>query len=127
MKSRGERPRAWGEGWLIAAALCLAGALCLFLYMASRPEARAILPLHTVPYAQLVRAERTDINHATAEEIAALPGIGDVLARRIVDFRDTHGPFASREALLQVEGIGEGKLNGIRDLIYVETDAVSAG
>ena len=51
-----------------------------------------------------------DINAASAEELAELPGIGLVLARRIVDYRTEHGPFAAAEELLYVSGIGEKKL-----------------
>jgi competence ComEA-like helix-hairpin-helix protein len=47
-----------------------------------------------------------DLNRATAIELDALPGIGPVLAERIVEHRRRHGPFASREELLAVRGIG---------------------
>ena len=51
-----------------------------------------------------------DINAASAEELAALPGIGEVLAGRIVAYREEHGPFAAVEDLMKVSGIGEKKL-----------------
>lgn len=51
-----------------------------------------------------------DINAASAEELAGLPGIGQVLAERIVDYRAEHGPFAAVEDLTEVSGIGEKKL-----------------
>lgn len=47
-----------------------------------------------------------DLNRATASDLDALPGIGPVLAARIVAHRERHGPFASREELLAVRGIG---------------------
>jgi competence protein ComEA len=47
-----------------------------------------------------------DLNLATVMELDALPGIGPVLAARIVAHRQRHGPFASREELLAVRGIG---------------------
>ena len=56
---------------------------------------------------------RIDINHATAKELTALPGVGEVTARAIVEYRNTHGPFASVEDLLLVPGIGEATLNAI--------------
>ena len=56
-----------------------------------------------------------DINTADAEELERLMGIGPVLAQAIVDYRAEHGPFASVEELLEVSGIGEGKLSGFRD------------
>ena len=50
-----------------------------------------------------------DINRADAEELADLPGIGPALAARVVEYRTQHGPFASKEALMEVSGIGPAK------------------
>ena len=60
-----------------------------------------------------------DINRASAEELEELPGIGPELARRIVAYREAHGPFAAVEDLLRVPGIGPVTLARIRDLITV--------
>lgn len=49
---------------------------------------------------------RLDLNTATAEELDALPGIGPVLAARIVEHRRQHGAFRSVQELLSVQGIG---------------------
>jgi competence protein ComEA len=56
-----------------------------------------------------------DLNRAPAWELEGLPGIGEVLARRIVAGR----PYSSIDDLLRVEGIGEGKLAAIRGLVTV--------
>ncbi len=48
-----------------------------------------------------------DINSASAEELANLPGIGTALAERNVDYRGSHGPFEAAEDLMKVSGIGE--------------------
>ncbi|MGF1617773.1 MAG: helix-hairpin-helix domain-containing protein [Acidimicrobiia bacterium] len=58
-----------------------------------------------------------DINTADEIELQSLPGVGPVLAGRIVAHRDTVGRFESVEDLLDVVGIGEAKLASIRDLI----------
>ena len=60
-----------------------------------------------------------DINTATAEELEKLVGIGPALAQAIVDYRAEHGPFHSVDELLEVSGIGEAKLGGIRGEVTV--------
>ena len=59
------------------------------------------------------------INQAGKEELMALPGIGEVLADRIIAFRDEHGGFSSPEGLLHVEGIGKKRLEEIIELITI--------
>jgi competence protein ComEA len=59
------------------------------------------------------------INRATATELQDLPGVGPVLAQRIIDHRDDIGGFSAVEDLLDVPGIGERILAGMRDLIVV--------
>jgi competence protein ComEA len=60
-----------------------------------------------------------NVNTASAAELETLPGIGEVLAQRIIDHRTEHGPFASVDDLLDVSGIGEVTLAEIRDLVTV--------
>lgn len=60
-----------------------------------------------------------DINRADAEQLTALPGIGGVLAGRIVAYREENGSFLSTQELQNVEGIGEKRLDAILDLITV--------
>lgn len=58
-----------------------------------------------------------DINTATVEELDPLPGIGPVIADRIVDYRLEHGPFQTLEELEQVEGISMRMVEKLRPLI----------
>jgi len=60
---------------------------------------------------------KVNVNRATTEELQALPGIGPALARRIVEYRQSHGPFKKTEDLLEVKGIGPVLLARIRDLV----------
>ncbi len=47
------------------------------------------------------------LNNASARELESLPGVGPVLAQRIIDWRDAHGRFSSVDELGEVSGIGE--------------------
>lgn len=60
-----------------------------------------------------------NVNTASATELEALPGIGEVLAATIVAYRDEHGPFASVDQLEDVSGIGPSTLEEIRDLVTI--------
>ena len=58
-----------------------------------------------------------NVNTANADELVSLQGIGPVLAQRIVEFRKENGDFKDESDLVKVKGIGEAKLNKIRDRI----------
>ncbi len=64
-----------------------------------------------------------NINMADVAALDTLPGIGPVLAGRIVEYRSTHGAFSKKEDLMLVEGIGEGIYGDLRDVITVEEAA----
>ena len=60
-----------------------------------------------------------DINQADSKALQVLPGIGEVLAGRIIAYRDENGPFSSPDQLMNVEGIGEKRLEAILDYITI--------
>lgn len=62
---------------------------------------------------------RININTATAQELEALPGVGEVTAGRIVDFREENGSFRSVDDLIHVSGISTRTIDGLRDLATV--------
>lgn len=65
-------------------------------------------------------AGRVNLNTATAEELQTLPGIGEVLAARIVAHREENGPFTCPEELMTVKGIGESLFDALQDQITTE-------
>lgn len=60
-----------------------------------------------------------DLNRATAGDLEALPGIGPALAKRILEYRQSHGPFKKLEDLEQVSGIGPKKLALIKPYLVI--------
>ena len=56
-----------------------------------------------------------DINAASASGLQKLPGIGPVIAERIIEYRSINGPFESLDSLINVRGIGPAKLKAILD------------
>lgn len=58
-----------------------------------------------------------NLNAATAEQLATLPGIGPALAERIVQWREQHGRFTAAEELLEVSGIGPAKYEALASLV----------
>jgi competence protein ComEA len=67
----------------------------------------------------ILEAGLVNINTAGAAELEELPGIGPALAQCIIDYRETHGPFATIEEIMDVQGIGQGVFADIEELITV--------
>jgi len=63
---------------------------------------------------------RVNVNEADAETLCGLPGIGPVLAARIIQEREQNGPFSYPEDLMAVKGIGQKTLDKLRELICLE-------
>ena len=60
-----------------------------------------------------------NVNTATAIDLETLPGVGEVIAQAIIDYRTQNGPFSSVDQLLDVTGIGDATLENIRELVTV--------
>lgn len=84
----------------------------------SAPSAPAVAPLDVTP-GEGVQNGLVQVNTASASELERLPGIGPALAKKIVEYRESFGPFSSVDDLLKVSGIGPAKLEAIRDQIVV--------
>lgn len=72
---------------------------------------------------QLPKNGPLDLNRASADELESLPGIGAVLAQRVIEFRKSAGGFRSVEDLRQVKGIGAKKFDRVRPLVMVAAPA----
>ena len=67
----------------------------------------------------LLPGERIDLNTAPVADLERLPGIGEVKAQAIADWRAEHGPFQHPQELMEVYGIGEKIYESLRDYITV--------
>jgi len=61
-----------------------------------------------------------NLNQATADELKTLPGVGEVTAKRIIDYRQRNGRFRRPEEIIIIQGFSEKKYRAIADLICVE-------
>lgn len=121
-----QREEKFGKVHFVLLALTIAflGAL---VWMAARDRNAAPKDEYRVSTERSLPAEEAeralpgpvDLNTATAEELQELMGIGPVLAQAIVNYRAEHGPFDSVDELLEVNGIGEAKLDGIRNDVTI--------
>ena len=101
----------------LAAILLAAGVVFLF---GSRRHGADTALAPAVPPAVSARAF-VDLNEADLPELCSLPGIGEVLAQRIIEQREEAGPFRSRDDVLAVSGIGEATWEGIEPYITFGT------
>ena len=91
----------------------------------SLPTVASVAPSRTPRSAPQAAATATpqfpiNLNTATAEQLEAIPGIGPVLAQRIIEYRQTHGRFQSVDELLEVRGIGPKRLENMRPYVVVK-------
>lgn len=101
----------------------MAGGLVLTSYLAlTRSEERRPAPQASVATGRTAQwpALRIDLNRAPEAELTLLPGIGPVLALRIVEDRQRNGPFDSVDSLQRVSGIGPRTLENLRDIAIVD-------
>lgn len=69
---------------------------------------------------RLEEERRININTATVKELTTIPGIGETLSARIMEYRSEYGDFTREDELLKVEGIGPKKFEKIRKYVKVD-------
>ncbi len=115
--------KAGGLSLLMVLVLFTGFMIGLFIGRSSTGSTVSLSAYDRMYYATEATAKTTDgrinINTASLIELTSLPGIGEVLAQNIVQYRQEHGPFESIDALLQVDGIGQIRLKAISDYITV--------
>ena len=70
---------------------------------------------------QRAEGELIDLNQASAVQFESLPGVGEVTAARIIEYRQENGGFKKIEELMNVRGIGERSFLRLRPLVTVGT------
>lgn len=89
--------------------------------LSARVSDGQVVVIPTMPSEESASAGLININTASVAELTQLPGIGDVLANRIVDYRELNGPYQRIEDLLNIQGISGNLLEEIGPLITVSS------
>jgi len=106
--------------FLIAAALAGSGVV-FYKNVRSRPRVEVVAGALDANAGQQGRsAGVVNINTATLDELISLEGIGPVLAKAIIEYRDASGPFTDTSDLKKVKGIGDAKYKAIGERVTVE-------
>ena len=101
---------------VVLAVLTAAGAVWLILAPSPSPGVEVSIPARVVAAST---SGLVNLNTATVKELEALPRIGPVLAQRIVDYRESHGPFQRADQVMVVERVGPAVYEAIRHLVTV--------
>ena len=114
------RKLSWSEKWIILLTLLFSAAMTVLYLRMTQDDRYADYTITTERGKMTVEQYQSlpvDINSADLAQLMTLNGIGEELAKRIIDYREEHGGFTDIEELMQVEGIGEVKFAALSDRI----------
>jgi len=97
-------------------------AFALLALSSPRPAAPVVVPRAEAGPSGVIRLDGRawiDLNRADEELLTSIPGVGPVLAGRILAFVDKKGALTAPEELLEVEGIGPAKLRSIQEAAVI--------
>lgn len=90
------------------------------LHDSTRPDSAAGAATDATAIAGSGQPGAINVNTATVDELMDVPGVGKVIATRIIDYRDQHGPFKRIEDLTNVKGIGKKKLEDLSKALVIQ-------
>lgn len=109
---------AWPRSAQVATAVLLVLALGLLGWHVCAAQRWGARP--TEPEAET--AGRIDLNHADRAQLLQLPGVGEITADRIEEYRRAHNGFRGVDELRKVRGVGPALVERLRPLVYLEPD-----
>jgi len=92
--------------------IVVVGLIFGFVHITPAQKPQKQLPPQQVP--------RININTASLNELISLPGVGQVIAQRIIEYRDKHGPFRRPQDIIIIKGMSEKKYHKIANSIRVD-------
>lgn len=89
----------------------------VYTYVSEPPDAAESITFYDVPASSELVPKPVNINTADLDELMTLPGIGEVKAKAIIEYRELYGGFVSAEEITEVAGIGSVTYERLRDYI----------
>ena len=96
--------------------------LLIMMFLVGSTSVVSFSVLHAAPSKDVqveTKAKVVNINQAASEELQTLKGVGPAIAERIIKYRQEHGRFEHVEDLRNVQGVGEGKLQKMKEQISI--------
>lgn len=106
------------KGEIIIIALTAAVLLFFLGFSCGRMSVHGYVSIFTDERAPTIG--KINLNTATMDDLMHIPGISEIMAQRIIDYRTRKGYYETVEDLCNVSGISPRKLDEIRDMIYVD-------